>query len=140
MNYAVLVALRAWGESGIAGTKHNPVVLWFFKLSGHAWVKDDETPWCAAFVNWVLAQCNLIGTRSLSARSFLTFGKATNKPKFGCIVVLWRDSIDSPYGHVGFFIKETDDMIYILGGNQSNSVNIAPFPKARLLGYRTFGK
>lgn len=135
---AVMIALQAWGEAGIVGEKHNPLILWFFKVAGHGWVKDDETAWCAAFVNWVLVQANKPSNGSLSARSFLTYGKPTIQPTFGCIVVLWRDRIDSVYGHVGFFIKETPDKIYILGGNQSNQVNITAFPKNRLLGYRTY--
>lgn len=135
---AVMIALQAWGERSVAGTQHNPIILWFFKLAGNAWVKDDETAWCAAFVGWVLAQAGYKNTGSLSARSYLTYGKEVKKPMFGCVVVLWREKIDSVYGHVGFFIRETTDSVYLLGGNQSNEVNITKFPKSRVLGYRAY--
>ena len=135
---AVMIALQAWGERGIVGAQHNSIILWFFKLAGNSWVKDDETPWCAAFVGWVLSQANKPNTASLSARSYLTYGKEIKKPVFGCVVVLWREKIDSVYGHVGFFIRETADSVYLLGGNQSNEVNITKFPKSRVLGYRAY--
>ena len=56
----------------------------------------------------------------------------------GDIVVLWRIAKDSPFGHVGFYISETQNGIYILGGNQSGEVNIQKFPKTNLLEYRTY--
>lgn len=138
MYNSILVALQVYGVHGIAGALHNPIILWFFKMSSNSWVNDDETPWCAAFVNWVLKQTNRNINGSLSARSFLTYGTAISKPQFGCIVVFWRDNIAGPYGHVGFFVKEEGDSLYILGGNQSNSVNITKFPKSRVLGYRKY--
>jgi hypothetical protein len=46
------------------------------------------------------------------------------------------DVIDAP-GHVGFFAgMESHDQIAILGGNQSNSVNVRRYSKKRLLGVR----
>lgn len=39
-------------------------------------------------------------------------------------------------GHVGFYVRETDKYVYILGGNQSNKVSIAGYDKGRIIAYR----
>ena len=39
-------------------------------------------------------------------------------------------------GEFSSYIAERDGLIYTLGGNQSNSICIKPYPKERLLGYR----
>jgi uncharacterized protein (TIGR02594 family) len=137
MNKAFVAAIGEYGVKGIVGASHNADILTYFRAPGFKWVKDDETAWCAAFVNWALWKVKLPGTNSLLARSFLKYGKRTLAPQLGCLVVFWRVAKDSPYGHVGFFIKETKDAVYVLGGNQSNAVNITAFPKEQVLEYRT---
>ena len=130
------VALREYGTWEWPGSEHNPRVLQYFKEIGHAWVKDDETAWCAAFVNWCLLQAGKPQTGKLNARSFLEYGQGTESPVLGDLVVLWRISRDSGFGHVGFFVRMSANSIYILGGNQSDQVNIQKFPKTQVLGYR----
>ena len=41
---------------------------------GHEWVKDDETPWCAAFAGSYLEKGSLTNNRALNARSYLKWG------------------------------------------------------------------
>lgn len=130
------IALTQYGNSGITGIGDSPVVLKYFSEIGHSWVKDDDTAWCAAFVNWCLKKVGAAYPGSLLARSFLNVGSATSTPKLGDLVILWRVSKDSPFGHVGFFIKETPDSVFMLGGNQTNCVNITEYPKTKVLGYR----
>lgn len=132
----ILIALNEFSTQGIPGVENNPRVLQYFSDIGQKWVKDDETAWCAAFMNWCLLRAGVKGTNSLLARSFLRYGIAVDFPVLGDIVVLWRINKTSPYGHVGIFIREKDNMIYILGGNQANSVNITGFSKEQLLSYR----
>lgn len=138
MNKVFQIALGEYGVRGIPGTSHNSQILRYFSNIGSKWVKDDETAWCAAFANWCFWKAGLKVPGTLAARSFLTLGKRTLAPKLGDIVVFWRVSKDSPYGHVGFFVRETKDAVYVLGGNQSNEVNITLFPKSQVLDYRTF--
>lgn len=130
-------ALSYYGERGIEGNESNPIILDYYKKSKNGWVTNDDVPWCAAFVNAILAECELPVTNKLNARSFLEIGQKTNEPVLGDIVVLWRGSKESWAGHVGFFIRETEEEIFILGGNQDNSVSIKAFPKYRLLEYRS---
>ncbi len=42
----------------------------------------------------------------------------------------------SACGHVAFFDEQRNARIFVLGGNQSNQVNITSYPGDRLLGYR----
>lgn len=132
------IALSEFGTKGVTGLLSSPEVLKYFKDIGHAWVTDDDTAWCAAFVNWCLLKARYQTTGKLNARSFLQYGYSTKTPTLGDIVVLWRVSKDSVYGHVGFYVRQTKTMIYILGGNQSNEVNITAFPKEKLLDFRKF--
>ncbi|MCB1713295.1 MAG: hypothetical protein KDH96_12745, partial [Candidatus Riesia sp.] len=63
-------------------------------------------------------------------------GTPVTEPKIGDIVVFWRGTRDGWQGHVAFYIREDADGIFVLGGNQSNQVCIAEYPKNQLLGYR----
>lgn len=129
----------AMGEVGvkeIAGNRHNPRILEYHKTTGG--FGDDETAWCASFVNWCLSQHGVPGTRSAAARSFLKWGKKTNSPKVGDVVVFWRGSRTGWQGHVAFYASETPTHINVLGGNQSNAVNIQAYSKNQLLEYRTY--
>ena len=133
-------AIGEYGEKGVDGNKHNARILTYFRAIGFKQIKDDETAWCAAFVNWVLWKCGLNGTVSLMARSFLKYGQGTKVPMIGDIVVFWRGTKDGTLGHVGFYVKETNDLVYVIGGNQANSVNITAYPKTQVLDYRTFSE
>jgi uncharacterized protein (TIGR02594 family) len=136
MNNILKTALEEYGTKGIIGNEDNPEVVKYFHEIGFEWVNDDETPWCAAFLNWVLFKCNITGTNKLNARSFLEIGRAVTFPTLGDIVVLWRLDPLGPYGHCGIYIGESKHLLFILGGNQSNMVNIETYPKSQLLGYR----
>ena len=127
------LGLKEW-----PGAKHNPEVVAMFEASGHDWVQDDETPWCAAFVGAVLGEAGLTGTGKLNARSYLKWGDAVDisDARRGDIVVFWRGKKDGWQGHVAFFDHLTDGKIWVLGGNQGNAVSIAAYSKGRLLGIR----
>lgn len=127
------------GVTEYPAAKHNPQILKFYADSGNSWVQDDETPWCAAFVGSVLAQCGIQGTNKLNARSYLEWGQAVDldKAQKGDVVVFWRGSKDGWQGHVAFYSHQDEEHIYVLGGNQGNKVSLAPYKKDRLLGIRT---
>lgn len=130
------IALKEYGKKDISGPQSNPEVLKYFTDIGALWIKDDDTPWCAAFVSWVLKQAGKTQNGSLLARSFLSYGDPVDVPQLGDLVVLWRIAPSQPFGHVGFFIRETPTAIYILGGNQADQVNITAFSKNFLIAYR----
>ncbi|GAG88566.1 unnamed protein product [marine sediment metagenome] len=130
------IALSQYGVTEIVGGEHNPTILKYFKDIGHSWVKDDEMAWCSAFVNWCCFHAGKNYTGELNARSWLKVGHRAVEPQVGDIVVFWREKESGWKGHVGFYINETEDYINVLGGNQSNQVKIAAYPKHRLLQYR----
>ena len=128
----------AHGELGtkeVKGQVDNPKIVQYFADVGHSWVKDDETPWCAAFVGSCLERSGMTSTRALNARSYLKWGRKIDKPVPGCIVIFKRGN-SSWQGHVAFFVKEENGRIYVLGGNQGNTVKVSSYSKASLLGYR----
>ncbi|MCV6825992.1 MULTISPECIES: TIGR02594 family protein [Halocynthiibacter] len=138
-NAPLLDAAGSWiGLKEWAGSKHNPKIVQMFADSGHSWVKDDETPWCAAFVGSVLALIGLYGTGKLNARSYLDWGEKVGQSEAvaGDVVVLWRNHPDAKEGHVGFLVGFQGDKVIIRGGNQGNEVSDQKYPIKRVLGYR----
>ena len=145
MNYLQL-ALSEYGVKEIAGKQDNPQVLKYFDQTGFdGSALKDETSWCSAFVNWV-CQCSCLQySGKLNARSWLSVGKEMKVPDITkpTIVVFWRGShenetikgSDLKKGHVGFFMRETKNWVYVLGGNQSNQVKISAYPKSKVLKY-----
>lgn len=133
--YASALAMRGVHE----GTKRkpNPEVQKLFADAGFPSIKDTTgTAWCAAFVGAHLQRAGHSSGKTLAARGFETYGVKLDKPRLGCIVVMWRNSPKSWTGHVGFYVKEDATHVYVLGGNQSDAVTVAKFPKSRVLCYR----
>jgi uncharacterized protein (TIGR02594 family) len=124
------------GVKEIAGAQHNPVILGYFRDAGFPEIDNDETAWCAGFVNAMLQRAGYAGSKSLAARSFLNWGKPVTTPYPGCVVVFSRGDPRSWQGHVGIYVGETASHIRVLGGNQGNEVAIREYAKDNLLGYR----
>jgi uncharacterized protein (TIGR02594 family) len=136
---AIIKTARAEiGQKEIKGKKHNPSIVRYWKAVNNAkGITDDETPWCAAFVNFVLLETGLSGTGKANARSFLTWGRSTSNPQPGDIVVFWRGAKDGWQGHVGFYMGFEGNYIKVLGGNQTDQVKISTYSRDKLLGYRS---
>ena len=145
----VAEARKYIGTKEIKGVKHNPLIteMWrvgftatnqAHRLKETPW-QNDETPWCGAFVAYVMANAGLerhIPTYFPLARSWAKVGTKLNNPAYGCIVVFSRGS----GGHVGIVVgRDRRGNLMVLGGNQSDQVSIAPFDKSRVLGYRWCG-
>jgi uncharacterized protein (TIGR02594 family) len=139
------MAQRFVGTEEVPGATSNPQVLAMLRLDS-AWPKGDDVAWCSAFVNYIAWLLRLPRSKSLRARSWLTVGEVVPleeaTPGFD-VVIFKRGSgqqpgpevIEAP-GHVGFFAGVEGKNILVLGGNQSDSVSLAHYPKARLLGVR----
>lgn len=128
----------ALGERGVKeapGAADDPVVQAYYKDAGHPEVRHDSVPWCAAFVGAMLKRAGLKPTGELNARSYLTWGKKLNSPKQGCVVIFSRGG-SAWQGHVTFFDHWQGDKLVCLGGNQSDRVCFASYPKSRALAYR----
>lgn len=138
MNYSaefLQAALMEMNVREVKGKNHNPRILQYHKATSLK-ASADEVPWCASYMNFIIEEkCGVKGTNSAAARSFETWGKELQFPNPGCVVVLSRGS-NPAYGHVGFYLYESNDKIYIVGGNQNNSVSIEGYKKSRLVSYR----
>ena len=129
------VATREIGTKEYAGAADNPRIVEYLSSTnlGVQERSNDETLWCSAFANWCVESAGFEGTDSAWAKSWLTWGKKLSTPRRGCVVVFTRDGGG---GHVGFFVSKTSSRIKVLGGNQSDEVNISAYGADRLLGYR----
>lgn len=90
--------------------------------------------WCADFMNFVFARFGSQGTKSRSARSYLTYGVLLDSPRVGAIAIFARGGRNS--GHVGI-VRGTDGEgnPIVVSGNHGNTVREATYPKGRVLGY-----
>lgn len=129
----VSTARQLIGLDEVAGKEHAPEILQMWKDIKRGGIKDDETPWCAAFVGAMLERSGIKSSRYESAKSYLSWGVKIDQPMHGCVVVFEREG----GGHVGFVVGKTaNDDLLVLGGNQGNEVNIKAFPRSRVVGYR----
>ncbi len=126
------IAKNEMGVHEKAGDAANPRILEYF-ASTTLRATSDETAWCSAFVNCCLGQVCIVGTRSVSAASWINWG-ISKGAKTGAITVIHNpakvdSSLSRSGNHVGFLIEETSTHYVLIGGNQSNEVRKALFPK-----------
>ena len=129
------VAKSQIGVREYGGRGSNPRITNYFRRAvGRSY--SDSYPWCSAFINYVTKTAGHRGTNSLSARSWLRWGRYTSNPRPGDVVVFGRRR----GGHVGIFVGFSGNRVRVIGGNQSNRVSMKSYPRYRVLGYRTAGR
>ena len=130
------IATGELGQHEVPGSGNNQRILAYHQACTLR-ATSDEIPWCSAFVNWCLAQAGYPTTGLANARSWLNYGIELQQPVKGCIVVFSRGA-NPQAGHVGFVVDELGDYLRVLGGNQSDQVRLALYPKNHVLpgGYR----
>lgn len=134
--------LRALLELRIAeipGRQDSPRVQEYIRVNGVDGTPDDDSPWCADFMNWVMIKEGFPGTRSRLAKSFLKFGTPLPFPVLGAVMVLNRAGgvAKDPFGHVTLYGGAIDRETFVgVGGNQGNRVSSAPWPMSRVVGMR----
>lgn len=122
------------GLKEVPGPRHNTTIQsWLAKLN--AWWRDDETPWCGVFVAHCLREMGLpLPQNWMRAKAWATYGSELQPSRVapGAILVFSRDG----GGHVGFYVGEEPNFYYVLGGNQSNAVNVMKLAKLRCIAIR----
>lgn len=101
----------------------NPVIVTFFNQT-RTKPSGDVTPWCAASLNWCLFRSGYRTTASALSGSFRNSPGITTSPKPGDIAVFRNtDPAEAQVGrgHVAFFLEESGDSVYVVGGNQKNN-------------------
>ncbi len=138
------LARRFVGVKETEGGKSTPLVLAMLQRVDPS-VQDDSTAWCSAFVGFVAWLLGLPESHSLAARSWLQVGTPIALPDAqpGDVVILTRgpapqpgpDVLHAP-GHVGFFDRFDGTFVWLIGGNQGQSINMSGYPATRVLGIR----
>ena len=121
------------GTKEIPGPKNNPQILEFLKGIS----SNEETPWCAAFVNYCMTHTGNKGSGSAMARSFETSKNFTHYNVYtpGAIVTRYRGEKAKGLGHVGFAVGQKKGYIAFLGGNQGDAVSVSWQPVSFVTGY-----
>lgn len=122
------------GQKEIFGDRENPrIVLYHTYTSLKA--DSDEVPWCASFVNAALAAgADINGTNSASAASFKTYGRDASPIELGAILL--KKTNTGSMRHVFFNCGFFRDIVFGLGGNQSNMVNVLEYPVGSITEHR----
>lgn len=133
------LALKEVGQREIAGAKSNPRILEYRRMAGltqFGAMDDGRVPWCAIFINAMLAEAGVKTSGSAMARSFAKHPDfiRLEQPMVGCITVI-SSSRGPASGHVFFYSAENGLMLQGLGGNQNDSVSVEMFQKAKLVGH-----
>ena len=133
----LIEATRLVTTREIKGPEHNPVIMnWAKDLNvGYA---SDEVAWCGLFVGHCIGSQlpdEGLPSKLLGAQTWKRFGHRV-KPQFGSVLVFWRSKPTSWKGHVGFYWGEDKTHFHVLGGNQSNAVNVKRITKKRLIDAR----
>ena len=124
---AFRAAVNEVGIKEYSGENQNPRIIEYHKAC-ELKAKTDEIAWCSAFVNWCMLQVGEIRTESAAAISWTKWGKETNEPRIGDIVV-FRRTDSSWRGHVGFYVAQDEKRVLVLGGNQRNEVSFQWYQK-----------
>jgi uncharacterized protein (TIGR02594 family) len=138
------------GTKEVAGPGANPVILGMTEeiarrfpdmksyCDQRAW-DSDETPWCGVGAGYCMAMSGIRPPFKAGSDTDC-FGWAKSwaddpgytvlkTPRLGCVVVLTR----SGGGHVSLYESTSGSNYMLRGGNQSNAVTLAAFPKSSVV-------
>ena len=126
------------------GSASNPRIYLYHASTGHG--AEDDVALCSSFLNYCVEMAGYTGTNSKAARSWHDQGwgdDVTDSPCEGDIAVWrrrWTESNGKPAsgGHVGFVVSFDATSVTVLGGNQSNRVSIATYPREGSLGGQNY--
>lgn len=118
------------GLREIPGPSHNADILrWWERLQLP--FRDDETPWCAGFVNAMVQAAGLpiVGKNRAAALGWRWngYGRRLEGPALGAVMSMTRPGRPGS-GHMTFVAgRDAQGRIMGLGGNQGNAVSINPY-------------
>jgi len=130
----VKIALKEVGTQEIVGKKHDKRVLEYQSTTSGKYT-DDETPWCGAFISWVMKQAKINHFIKIPerAKEWSKFGYEVNEPTVGTIAIKSRVG----GGHVCIVVgKSTNGKLLCVGGNQNNKVSISSYDKEVFQSFR----
>lgn len=133
------IARSLIGTREAPGAANSATIMgWVKKLGTKALgivVNADSVPWCGTFVAHCVSQAGLtpapIAVRAKSWASWEANLRADYLSP-GAVLVFEREG----GGHVGFYIGEDTTHYHVLGGNQSDCVNIMRIARSRCIARR----
>lgn len=144
-------ALKEYGTLEMPGAGNNPKILaWADEIAlgdsnaynrwAAKWYDKDSIAWCGLFMAMVALRSSqgrherMPPDKYLSAAAWAKWGVPvlSKNAMLGDVLVFTR----SGGGHVGIYVGEDKDYYHVLGGNQSDSVNITRIAKSRLTAVR----
>jgi uncharacterized protein (TIGR02594 family) len=129
----LLKAVELYGTTEIVGPKSNPVIMGWAQELGLRQYTNDDISWCGLYMAIVMKRSDRQVVKDpLWARNWANFGVAVKEPMLGDVLVFSRET----GGHVGLYISESRTHYHVLGGNQSDQVNIVLIAKNRLVASR----
>ena len=122
-------AVSLIGTREIIGKNHNPIILsWAIELGLKAYT-NDEIYWCGLFIAYCAHKAGVqVVDSPLWALNWAKYGTKVDTPMLGDVLTFKRDG----GGHVGLYVGEDRTHYHVLGGNQSNQVNVMRIAKSRL--------
>jgi len=127
-------ALKLYGVKEEVGVMNNPEIMgWAKEIGGWIgdWYNEDKIPWCGLFMAVVAKRAGFSHNQTaLSALKWRAWGQKVLKKDvaLGDVVIFKRKG----GGHVGIYVGEDHTYLHVLGGNQSDAVNIIRINKNRL--------
>lgn len=129
----LIEARNLYGVKEYKGSLNNPqIISWAHELK--PWIGDmydrggDAVPWCGLFMGIVAKRAGKpMPNNPLSALAWSDWGNPVTTPKLGDVMTFTR----TDGGHVGLYVAESNSRYYVLGGNQSDTVNITSIVKSR---------
>jgi uncharacterized protein (TIGR02594 family) len=132
----LLEGLKWLNTKEASGDADNPEILEWARGEGGAIAKSynsDSIPWCALYANMVLTKVGLQGTETLWALDWSNWGAKLKGPAVGAFAPMKRQG----GGHIAIVAgRDQHGNLMCLGGNQSDAVNIKPFPADRPVSFR----
>lgn len=131
-------ALMLYGVYEWRGADNNPVIIEWAKEVGRKVgmpYTADSIPWCGLFTAICVKRAGFpLPNIAVRAKAWLDWGTPIDKSDAsrGDVLIFSRKG----GGHVGFYVGEDSECYHVLGGNQSDQVNITRIKKTRLSGIR----
>lgn len=123
-------ALKEYGTLETPGAANNvKIMAWATETGLKNVYTADSVPWCGLFMAVVAKRAGkTYPSGPLWALNWAKFGVEAGQPHLGDVLTFTRDG----GGHVGLYVGEDAQAYHVLGGNQSDAVNIKRIEKKRL--------
>lgn len=125
------VAESLIGTKEVPGARNNPTIMkWAQRAARFLGIRydGDHVPWCGLFTAYCMVEAGITpASIAVRASAWGDWGVALKEGAVGAVLVFTRNG----GGHVGFYVSEDAEYYHVLGGNQSDAVNVMKIAKSR---------